>query len=54
MQDRTLKGKVAMLEALEQTLGVVTTACKMVGIERKTHYNWLEKDEDYMSKFKSQ
>tara|TARA_Y100001973_G_C5158352_1_gene312114 strand:+ start:393 stop:770 length:378 start_codon:yes stop_codon:yes gene_type:complete len=53
MQDRTIKGKVAMLEALEQTLGVVTTACKMVGIERKTHYNWLEQDEDYMLAVKS-
>ena len=53
MQDRTVKGKVAMLEALEQTLGVVTTACKMVGIERKTHYNWLEQDEDYMLAVKS-
>tara|TARA_R100000231_G_scaffold119404_1_gene89493 strand:- start:45 stop:392 length:348 start_codon:yes stop_codon:yes gene_type:complete len=53
MQDRTVKGKLAMLEALEQSLGVVTTACKMVGIERKTHYNWLEEDEDYKTAVKS-
>ena len=53
MQDRTVKGKVAILEALEQSLGVVTTACKIVGIERKTHYNWLEQDEDYKAAVKS-
>jgi len=53
MQDRTVKAKIAMLEALEQSLGVVTTACKLVGIERKTHYNWLEADEDYKAAVKS-
>ena len=53
MQDRTVNKKVAMLEALEQSLGVVTTACKIVGIERKTHYNWLEQDEDYKAAVKS-
>ena len=42
-----------MLEALEQSLGVVTTACKVVGIERKTHYNWLEHDKDYKAAVKS-
>ncbi len=42
-----------MLEALEQSLGVVTTACKVVGIERKTHYNWLDQDEDYKAAVKS-
>ena len=53
MQDRTEKGKLAMLEALEQTLGVVTTAAKMVGINRSTHYDWLEADEDYKAAVKS-
>ena len=47
MQDRTVNGKLAMLEALEQSLGVVTTAAKLVGINRDTHYRWLEEDEDY-------
>lgn len=36
-----------MLEALEKTLGVVTTAAKMVGIERTTHYLWLREDKEY-------
>lgn len=39
--------KKDMLKALEKSLGVVTTACKSVGIERKTHYRWLEKDSKY-------
>jgi hypothetical protein len=36
-----------MIEALEQSLGIVTTACKLVGITRDTHYRWLTEDEDY-------
>lgn len=36
-----------MLEALEKTLGVVTGACKKVGISRETHYRWLREDEAY-------
>ena len=39
-----------MLEALEKTLGVVTTASKMVGIERTTHYKWMSNDKDYKAK----
>lgn len=36
-----------MLEALEQSLGIVTNACKEVGIARSTHYDWLDKDSEY-------
>lgn len=36
-----------MIEALEKTLGVVTTACKQVGISRETHYRWLKEDMQY-------
>ena len=39
--------KSAMLKALEKSLGVVTTACKITGIARSTHYEWLQKDDDY-------
>jgi len=39
--------KKAMIEALEKSLGIVTTAAKSVGIDRTTHYNWLKEDEDY-------
>ena len=46
-QDRTKKQKKAMIEALEKSLGIVTTACKIVGISRVTHYQWMQDDEDY-------
>lgn len=36
-----------MLEALEKSLGVVTTACRMVDISRKTHYEWCRIDDVY-------
>ena len=36
-----------MIEALEKSLGVVTTACKSVGISRQTHYEWYKEDESY-------
>lgn len=39
--------KKAMIEALEKSLGVVTTACRNVGISRETHYRWLREDTDY-------
>ncbi len=39
--------KESMLEALEQTLGVVTTACKSTGIPRSTFYKWMREDEKF-------
>jgi hypothetical protein len=39
--------KRAMLDALEKSLGIVTTAVKAVGIARSTHYDWMEADPDY-------
>ena len=42
--------KGAMIESLEQSLGVVTTACKVVGISRETHYRWMKEDEEYRKK----
>lgn len=36
-----------MLDALEKSLGVVTAACKMVGIARQTHYGWMNEDPEY-------
>ncbi len=45
-QNTTLK-KEAMVKALEQSLGVVTTACKQIGIDRTTHYRWYNEDQEY-------
>lgn len=39
--------KKSMIEALEKSLGVVTTACRMVDISRQTHYEWCRIDEAY-------
>ena len=39
--------KKALLQALEKSLGIVTTACRQVGITRQTFYNYLEKDKKF-------
>ena len=39
--------KRLMIQALEKSLGIVTTACKSVDIARSTHYEWMEEDSDY-------
>ena len=45
---KALRGKKkAMYEALKSQLGIVTSACKLVGISRQTHYRWLREDENY-------
>jgi len=39
--------KEAILQALENSLGVVTVACKSVDIPRSTYYKWLKEDEEF-------
>ena len=39
--------KAKMLVALEKHLNIVSSACKEVGINRDTHYDWLKKDKNY-------
>jgi len=39
--------KEALLNALEKSLGVVTTACKQLDISRATYYRWLSEDEEF-------
>lgn len=39
--------KAAMIKALEKTMGIVTTAAGQVGINPKTHYEWMNEDKDY-------
>ena len=41
--------KKAMIEAMEKSLGIVTSACKAVGISRETHYRWMREDRQYKS-----
>ena len=39
--------KEAMLQALENSLGVVTVACKQSDPPRSTYYKWLKEDEQF-------
>lgn len=39
--------KKAMIQALRNSLGIVTTAIQQVNISRTTHYNWLKTDPEY-------
>lgn len=47
--NKTEQHKKAILEALEKHLGVVTTACKIVGVGRTQFYQWLKDDEEFKS-----
>lgn len=42
--------KKALLVAMEKSLGIVTMACKNVGIGRTTFYNYMNNDEDFKNK----
>ncbi len=39
--------KESILKALENSLGVVTVACKSADVPRSTYYKWLKEDEDF-------
>lgn len=39
--------KESLLKSLEQSLGVVTVACKKADIPRSTYYKWLKEDEAF-------
>ena len=44
--------KESILKALENSLGVVTVACKSADIPRSTYYKWLNEDEDFAAAVK--
>ena len=39
--------KESLLAALEQSLGVVTVACREAHIPRSTYYKWLNEDREF-------
>jgi len=39
--------KKMLLQALEKSLGIVTPACKEVGISRETYYRYMREDPDF-------
>lgn len=45
--DKSDTKKKKLLEALELSLGVVTSACKKAGVHRSTYYEWYKEDEDF-------
>lgn len=46
-EDKTRHNKKKLLEALEKSLGIVTTACKIAGIHRSTYYEYYNADEEF-------
>lgn len=46
-EETTAARKKAMLEALTLSFGVVAHAAKQVGIDRTTHYLWMDNDPEY-------
>ena len=50
IDNRIRHTKESLLNALEQSLGVVTTACKSVGIHRSTFYDYYNNDEEFRQK----
>ena len=48
-KERNLK-KETLLEALENGLGIVSTACNRTGISRSRFYKWYHEDEEFRKK----
>ena len=42
--------KESMLKALENSLGIVTVACRNADIPRSTFYKWLNEDNEFAKK----
>lgn len=49
---KTALNKKAMIEALEKSLGIVSTACKITGITRTTFYYWVRTDPEFAENVK--
>ena len=49
-QQRTINAKNMMVDAMIQSLGIVTTASKIAGISRSQHYEWINNDPEYMQR----
>ena len=48
-KERNLK-KETLLQALENSLGIVSTACNRTGISRSSFYKWYKEDEEFRQK----
>ena len=45
--DKIRHTKASLINALEKSMGVVTTACKNVGIHRSTFYEYYNNDDEF-------
>jgi|TARA_R110000796_G_scaffold1501_2_gene5965 hypothetical protein len=49
---KTEENKKVLLDALERSLGIVTTACRSVKLSRTQFYEWMDNDPKFAAKFK--
>lgn len=47
MANKTLHTKKALIVAMRESLGIVTTACQTVGVSRTTYYEYLRTDKNF-------
>ena len=45
-EKKTEANKIKMLENLEKSMNIVSTAAKATGIDRSTHYDWINPKSD--------
>jgi len=45
--NKTQHNKKKLIEAMSKCLGVVTTACKLAGLNRSTYYEYYNSDPDF-------
>ena len=45
--------KKVHLQALEKSLGVITSACRASGVGRTTHYRWMKEDPAFAEEVKT-
>ena len=46
--------KRAFIEAMYKTFGNVSASCRVIGVARKTIYNWAKKDPEFKAQMKSE
>jgi hypothetical protein len=47
MSNKSANKKENMLQCLQQSMGIVSTAATKANISRKTHYEWYNEDPEY-------
>lgn len=50
--NKVQQNKKILLDALEKSLGIVTTACKKAGLNRSTYYEYMANDPEFVKQVK--